>query len=415
MRRNETNKTLKTTRQVELAGSERPPIQNELANKEDPGGQSDSDRSDSDFDQAEYQNRLSYQRRTSETDVETDEEQSKVQQPAEDKNSPRVGHRNDQIKSAHEGVVGKTDSAGFKTNEGRNRQWEEEEVPFQINERRVTWNHGQQASSNSNEITQQDLLVRNGHSLLPGGHVDPYDDSQGIRKNSLCSQPEDDDGILTESGRFIRNMKSPRVRRKHPKDLQPSIHPDSSKKAANGLELPPNTNSNGNQSVKPQDSHRVLKLGFLKKNHEALWDVPGKRSSPDPETLSEPEQKPDGNRQTKPKLKTQRSASIPEISSSHRRSPSPPPDTDQLHPSPLQDLLQRAKEREKDRALGKRVGKTKERTSLKNSPAISASPSPSASEGEREAEGEKSAGSSMISTHGWREGNVDGSDDEKDG
>ncbi|XP_077065092.1 uncharacterized protein plekhg6 isoform X2 [Siphateles boraxobius] len=459
LRRNETNKTLKTTRQVELVRSKRPPVQNELADKvlEDPGGQSDSYRSDSDFDQAECLNRLSHQRRTSETDVETDVEQSKEQQPAEDKNSPRVGYRNDQSISAHEEVVGKTDSAGFKTNERRNRQWEEDEVPFKINERRVTWKHGQQASSNSNEISQQDLLVRNGHSLLPGGHVekngsssqsmpsnsssikplvttptcrasvdsekphlDPYDDSQGIRKNSLCSQPEDDNGILTESGRFIRNMKSPRLRKKHPKNLQPSIHPDSSKKAANGLELPPNTNSNGNQRrasnpcVKPQDSHRVLKLGFLKNNHEAFWNVPEKRSSPDTETLSEPEQKPDGNRQTKPKLKTQRSASIPEISSSHRRGPSPPLDTDQLHPSPPQDLLQRAKEREKERALGKRVGKTKKGSpSLKNPPTISVSPS--ASEGEREAEGEKSAGPRMISTHGWREGNVDGSEDEKEG
>ncbi|KAK7147749.1 hypothetical protein R3I94_010315 [Phoxinus phoxinus] len=412
LRRNETNKTLKTTGQSELVGSDiQTHIQNELADKviEDPGGQSDSDRSDSDFDQAECQNRFSNQIRTSETNVETDVEQSKVQQPAEDKNSPRVGHRNDESKSAHEEDVGKT-----------------------INERRVTWKHEQKGPSNSNEITQQDLLVRNGHSLLPGGHVeknatssqsmpstssstkplettpkcsasvetekpnlDPYDDSQGIKKNSLFGKSDDDDVILTESGRFIRIMKSPRVRRKNPKNVQPSIHPDSSK---NELELPPNTNSNGNQRrasnpyVKPRDLHRVLKLGFLKNNHETLWYLP--------ETFSEPEQKPDGNRQTKPKLKKQRSASIPEISSSHRRSPTPPPDTDQLHLSPLQDLLQRAKDREKP---GKRVGKTKERTSA---PTIS-------SEGEREAEGEKSA--YPIFTYGWREGNVDGSEDEKDG
>ncbi|XP_039550497.1 uncharacterized protein plekhg6 isoform X2 [Pimephales promelas] len=435
LRRNETNKTLKTTRQGELVGSERPPIQNELAEKviEVAGGQSDSDRSDSDIDPAEFVNRVSFHTCPSETDVETDVEQSKVKQPAEDKNSPRVGHRNDPGKSPHEEVVGKTDSAGFKANDGRNRQWEEEEVPFKINERRVTWKH---SSSNSNEITQQDLLVRNGHSLLPDveknatfsqsmpstsssikplvttptcrasvetekPHLDPYDDTQGIRKNSLCSQPEDDNGSLTESGRFIRNVMSPRLRKKHPKNLQPFIHPDTSKKAANGLEVPPNTNFNGNQRrasnpcVKPQDSHRVLKLGFLKNNHEALWN--GRCS---PETLSEPEQKPDGNRQTKPRLKTQRSASIPEISSSRRRSPSPPPEADKLHHSPLQHLLQRAKEREKGTALGKRVGKTKD--FLKNSPTISASPSPSPS-------------ASVISTHGWIEGNVDGSEDEKDG
>ncbi|XP_067305874.1 uncharacterized protein plekhg6 [Pseudorasbora parva] len=449
LRINETNKTLKTTSKTELVGSERPPIQNELTDKviEDPGGQSDSDKSHSDFDYGECVNGLSFHSNRSETDVETDVEQSKVRQPAEDKNSPLVGHRNDQSKLVLEEFVGKTDSAGFKMKEGRNRQWEEEEAPLKkITERRVTWNHGKQA--NSNEITQLDLLVRNGNSLSPGGHVekngtsgqsmpstsssnkapitpptyrasvetgkphlDPYDNSQEIRRSSLHSQPEDDNGILTGSGRFIRIMKSPRLRKRQPNNLQPS---DISKKAANGFELPPNPNSNGNQRrtsnpcIKPQDSHLVLKLGSLKNNHEMLWNVPEKRSSPDPETLSEPEQTPDGKRQTKVKLKTQRSASIPEISSSqssHRRSPSP---DNQLHPSPLQNLLQRAKEREKERALGKRVGRTKEKTfSLNDFPTVSASPSQSPEE-------EKSARPSMISAHGWREGNVDGSEDEKE-
>lgn len=419
MRKKESNKTLKTTNNTELAESERLLIQNKLADKvlEDPGGQSDSDRSHSDFDPAESENRCSFHSSRSETDVETDVEQSKVHQPAEDKNFPPIGHRNDQSKSTHEEVVGKTDSAGFKTEEERNRLWEEEEAPFK--ERRATWKHGQQASSNSSKITQQDLLVRNGHSNKPliatstseetgKPHPDPYNDSEGIRRNSLCSQQEDDNGFLTESGRFIRNVKSPRLRRKNPNNLQPSIPSDTAKKAANGLELCPDTNYNGNQRrasnpcIKPQDSHRVLKLGSLKNNPETLWNVPEKRSSPDPETLSEPEQTPDGNRQTKLKLKTQRSASIPEISS-RRRSLSPPPGTDsQFHPSPLQDLLQRAKEREKGRGLGKRVGKT---FPQQNSP-ISASSSPSASEGEN------SAGPSMISGHGWIEGNVDGSEDE---
>ncbi len=123
------------------------------------------------------------------------------------------------------------------------------------------------------------------------------------------------------------------------------------------------------------------------------------------------------NVQMKPiKLKTQRSASIPEISSSqsslppsHRRSPSPGLDP-QLHPSPLQDVLQRAKERERERGLGNE----RERIFfyLTKFSYCSASPSPSVSEGEREAEREESAVASMISAHGWREGNVDGSEDE---
>ncbi|KAL1259165.1 hypothetical protein QQF64_009742, partial [Cirrhinus molitorella] len=406
LRKNETNKTLKTTRTTKFGESERP-IQDELSAKiiEDPDGQSVSDRSDSDIDQAET---------------------------------------NDQSQGA-----GKTDSAGLQTEEGRNvnygKQLEEEEAASKnISERRVTWKHGQQSSANSNDVTQQDLSVRNqsnGSYTLPSNsasnkfpitygasaetgepmHLDQEDDSQEIRRNSVYSQ-SGDDGFLTASGRFSRKLKSPRIRRRRPNNLQPSLPSDSSRTAVNGLELTSNANDNesqrraSNPCIKPQDSHRVLKLGSLKNNHGTLWNVPEKKMSPDPQIHSEPEQTRFGNFQKKPvKLKTQRSASIPEISSlppSHRRSPSPPPGLDpQLHPSPLQGLLQRAKERERERGLGKREGK-KKTLSLQNSPTASASPSPSVSEGEREAEREESVVPRLISAHGWREGNVDESEDE---
>lgn len=453
---------------TEFGSSERPPIQDELSDKVigDPDGQSVSDRSDSDFDPAESVRLYPLHRRKSETEMLMEEEQSKVQQLPEDRNSPLIGQSNYQSQSAHEEVAAKTNSAGLKTEEAR-KQLEEEEAPSKkISERRVTWNRGRRSSVNSNDVTQQDLPVRNqsneSYLLMPSGdveknstsvqslpstsasnkslittssygataetwepmHQDPDDDSEEIRRNSSYSQSGYDDGLLTESGRFSRKLKSPRFRRKHPNNLQPSVPSDISRTDVNGLELTPNANSNGNQrrssnpSIKPQDSHRVLKLGSLKNNHGTLWNVPEKRLSPDPQTHSEPEQMHDGNVQMKPiKLKTQRSASIPEISSSqsslppsHRRSPSPGLDP-QLHPCPLQDLLQRAKERERERGLGKREGK-KKTLSLQNSSTVSASPSPSVSEGKREAEREESAVASMISAHGWREGNVDGSEDE---
>lgn len=469
LRKNETNKTQKTTSTTQFGGSERPPIQDELSDKVigDPDGQSVSDRSDSDFDPAELVRLYPFHRRKSEAEMLMEEEQSKVQQLPEDRNSPLIGQSNYQSQSAHEEVAAKTNSAGLKIEEGR-KQLEEEEAPSKkISERRVTWKRGRRSSVNSNDVTQQGLPVRNqsngSYFLMPGGdveknstsvqslpstsasnkslittssygataetgepmHQDPDDDSEEIRRNSY-SQSGDDDGFLTESGKFSRKLMSPRFRRKRPNNLQPSVPSDISRTDVNGLELTPNANSSGNQRrssnpcIKPQDSHRVLKLGSLKNNHGALWNVPEKRLSPDPQTHSEPEQMRDGNVQRKPiKLKTQGSASIPEISSSqsslppsHRRSPSPPPGLDlQLHPSPLQDLLQRAKERERERGLGKREGK-KKTLSLQNSPTVSASPSPSASEGEREAEREESAVVSMISAHGWREGNVDGSEDE---
>lgn len=465
MRKNETNKTLETVSTTDFGGSERP-IQDELSDKVmgDPDGQSVSDRSDSDIDTAEHVRLHPFHTRKSETEMLMDVEQSKVQQL--DRNSSLIGQQNDQSQSAHEEVVGKTDTTALKTEEGRNKnyskQLDEEEGLSKISERRVTWKHGRRSSSNSKDVAQQDLPVRNqsngSFSSLPGGdmkkngtssqslpstsapnklpipasaygahgepmHPNQEDDSQEIRRNSLYSQSGDDDQFLTESGRFSRKLKSPRIRRRRPNNVQPSLPSDSSRTTVNGLELTSNAKSNtknqrreSDPSIKSQDSHRVLKLGSLKNNHGTLWNVPEKKLSPVPQTHSEPEQTHDGKVQKKPiKLKKQRSASIPEIRSlppSHRHSPSPPPGLDpQLHPSPLQDLLQRAKEREKERGLGKRKGK-KKTVSLQNSPTISASPSPSVSEGEREAEREESAVPRMISAHGWREGNVDGSEDE---
>lgn len=367
-----------------------------------------------------------------------DVEQSEVPQMTEYRNSPLTAQPNDQSQSAQEEVVENTDTAGLNNEQGRSRnnskQWEDEEAPFKkIEERRVTWTHKQQTSSNSNDATQQELPIRNNLNGT-AGHVDrndtiqfkplittsayeasvetgdPDGDSQGSGRNSLCSQREDDKDSLTESKRFSRKLKSPRIQRRRPNNAQP-----------NGLGSATNANSNQSQKNKPQDSHRVLKLGSLKNNHGTLWYVPEKRS-PTHEMHSEPEQTPEGKRKMKLiKLKTQRSASIPEISipqssippsqissSSLLTAPDPQPPT-----SPLQSVLQRAKEREKERGLGRRLGKEKEKTfSIQNSPTISASPSLSASEGERETEREESAQPRVMSAHGWREGNVDGSEDE---
>lgn len=474
MRTNETNKTLKTTSTSEFGSSERPPIQDELSDKVigDPDGQSVSDRSDSDFDPAELMRLSPFHSSKSEAEMLMEEKQSQVQQLPKDRNSPLIGELNYQSQSAHEEVAAKTNSAALKTEEAR-KQLEVEEAPSKkVSERRVTWKHRRRSSVNSNDITQQDLPVRNqsngSYLLMPGGDVEKNSTSvKSLPSTSASNKPlittslywatteivetmhqdpdddsdlGDDNGLLTESGRFSRKLNSPRFRRKLPNNLQPSIPSDISKTDVNGLELTPNANSNGNQRrgsnsgnglertsnesssgnqirssnscIKPQDCHRVLKLGSLKNIHGALWNVPEKRLSPDTEVHSEPEQMRDRNGQMKPiKVKTQQSSSIPEISSSqsslppsHRRSPSPQPGLDlQLHPSSLQDLLQRAKERERERGQGKREGNKK---SLQNSPTVSAYPSPSVIDGKREAEGP------MISAHGWREGNVDGSEDE---
>ncbi len=178
-------------------------------------------------------------------------------------NSPLIGQSNYQSQSAHEEVAAKTNSAGLKTEEARKQL---EEAPSKkISERRVTWNRGRRSSVNSNDVTQQDLPVRNqsneSYLLMPGGdveknstsvqslpstsasnkslittssmgqlqktwepmHQDPDDDSEEIRRNSSYSQSGIWRWLLTESGRFSRKLKSPRFRRKHPNNLQPSV------------------------------------------------------------------------------------------------------------------------------------------------------------------------------------------------
>ncbi|XP_056331262.1 pleckstrin homology domain-containing family G member 6 isoform X2 [Danio aesculapii] len=388
-----------------------------------PTSQSDSDSDPADSERSTI----------SKSDPQTlmDVEQSEVQQMPDYRSSPFT-EPNDQSQSDYEEVVGRIDSAGLNAEQARSRnnskQWEDEEATLKkIQERRVTWTQKQQTASNSNGVTQQELPKRNnlngpaGHvndtiqplittsahiSSLETGepmHLDPNGDSQGSGRNSLCSQQEDDEDSLTESKRFSRKLKSPRIQRRRPNNaMHDSI-----------------ANSNRSQKNKPQDSHRVLKLGSLKNNPSTLWYVPEKRS-PTQEMHSEPEQTPEGKRKLKLiKLKTQRSASIPEISipqssilpsqvasSSLLTAPNPQPPT-----SPLQSVLQRAKEREKERGLVRRIVKEKQKTfSIQNSPTFSASPTLLASEGEREPESVHVC--SMMSAHGWREGNVDESEDE---
>ncbi|XP_052003357.1 pleckstrin homology domain-containing family G member 5-like isoform X2 [Xyrauchen texanus] len=448
----EANKTLKTTDETELNGLERTLTECELATKVKADSTSQSD-SYSDFHPLKQMESIS----ENGTQTLKEVEKSNVQQVVEGKSSPLIDQQNGLNHSAHGRVAKKDESVltaledskteGRKRSNSNGKQWEDGDAPFKkITERRVTWN--------SKNITQRDLLVKNQsnipQSLLTSGHTEindtfsqptpstslsnKYQTQYGViaeidlhlqdeetKRKSLYSQSEEDDGFLTESGMFSRKMKSPRLRRKRPNNSQPSVSPDSSRMDSGedgSLDFAPKTNSDVNQprdsnpSIKPQDTYRVLKLGSLKNNQSVLWQVPEVRPSPDLQTPFKHEQTDDGNLQTKPKLKGQRWTSIQNPSSflpDHRLSPSPPPGLDhQLHPSPLQDLLQRAKEREKERGFGKREGKAKGSTfSLQNSPTLSASPIPSASDGEREVEEEESGVRSMIYAWSWREGNVD--------
>nr|XP_055067724.1 pleckstrin homology domain-containing family G member 5 isoform X1 [Misgurnus anguillicaudatus] len=374
LRKNEANKTLKTTDDTELNGSERPPTQNELTNqvKEDSNGQSESDNDSSPFIET-------YLKEIDRISINGTQTENEVEQ------------------KAHEGLAEK---------EGRNRktskQWEEGELSLtKFTERRVTWNHAPQTLLPDKPVIKNGILgqltprtdLSNDPLTNTPAQPDPNNGSQENRRDTLYSQSSEDDQFSKETGKFFRNVGSPRLRRHRPGNLQPLVPNDSSGKYSDAKEPLEMTQNNGNQrkasnaSIKPQDTHRVLKLGSIKNNNGVIWNDTLEKSSSDPRTISKPDA------ETKPKLKAQRSVSVTEISFSQISSnPSPPPSQDSLvPPSPLQHLLQRAKQREKEHGLGKRETKAKVRNySFQYYPAFSVSPSPLASEGNRETEEDQS-------------------------
>ncbi|MCJ8728627.1 hypothetical protein PDJAM_G00006620 [Pangasius djambal] len=149
-----------------------------------------------------------------------------------------------------------------------------------------------------------------------------------------------------------------------------------------------------NTSSKTQD-HLVLKMGSVKQNRGVFWHVPAERLSESESEL--PEETPNQNSQKIPKMKTQRSESLPELPF-----------------SPLQGLLNRAKERERERGIAKTEGKHLEKTSLQSSNTVCAAPSPSPSEGEKEAAAEERepVRSRWYDSHTGTETTVESSDND---
>lgn len=283
-------------------------------------------------------------------------------------------------------------------------------------ERRVTWNHKLQSHKNSSAFPQQDSLQTNNsngthhllgsrlkensaprqsssrQALLPSKFVpsesaisDAQEPSQtpDQRQDSQSPVLRDENESLSESWTFTRKLKSPRLRRKRPMNFQPSAPLQDSRRMSADVESLtsfPNKNANSvsasdetlnvrrpsNTSSKPQE-HLVLTLSSVTQNRGVFWN----------ERLSESEceltkETCKRNSKQKPKVKTQRSESLPELKS-----------------SPLQGLLNRAKERERERGIAKREGKHLKKTSHKSSSTVHTTPPPSPSEGEKEAAAEE--------------------------
>lgn len=272
--------------------------------------------------------------------------------------------------------------------------------------------------------------------------------NQETRRNSSYSE-SDEMETLKESWVLSKNLKSPGLQRRRPvSTLQDPLtqtfnkdsrepSPASNSSSNNDSDYNLNTKRNSIPSGQSSNSHRVLKLGSLKPNQGMFWSIHD-IVSPDPQlnsTLSESEL-PDLNKRSK--LKSQRSTSIPNISTEggHEtllpsRSMSTLPqihDTEfntsghnlNGHSSLLEGLLERAKEKERD---GSKKDRNVRTTNLSSrcpppSPSFSTPPSPSPSDGDRETEsGEKEVEltrhrASTVS-EGWKEQLVDEDDDEK--
>uniref|UniRef100_A0A674EV98 Pleckstrin homology domain containing, family G (with RhoGef domain) member 6 n=1 Tax=Salmo trutta TaxID=8032 RepID=A0A674EV98_SALTR len=309
------------------------------------------------------------------------------------------------------------------------------------------------------QMESQGLLSQGGRATSTRRNSAPQSVEQQAMRNLWLTQSGEEEA-LAESLRFSRKLNSPRLRRRRPINTEQTAAPQMSQSGSDSsgmAQSAPRTNSSSNSdsdckqklrgsyqhnsgsSGQSSDSHLVLKLGSLKMNRGVFWDMPAEKEfSPEPHAFSDPELPKDipkekENTPKRPKLKTQRSASIPDIilqegysslltsakPSNARIAHSPPPGLDPyLHPSPLESILNRAKERRKDR--GRREGKGKSPTfrtwALPPSPSFSTTPSQSPSEGDRETEWEEVELVRRLVpsvNQGWIEERVDGDEEEE--
>ncbi|XP_036394016.1 uncharacterized protein plekhg6 isoform X2 [Megalops cyprinoides] len=246
---------------------------------------------------------------------------------------------------------------------------------------------------------------------------------QGSRRDSCHSQSGEE--FLTDTWRFSRKLNSPRLRRRRPITGQQSPPPQMVRKGSLDSGQAMFTLNRNSSSNSDSDSHQILQgvahlsaqtphspstlnQGSLRVNRGVFWIGPLQRVSPDPRTFSEPElsmSAPRQSSQKKARLKTQRSASIPDIvvpdllttpgwsSAASIPQSSQPQGGPQPRTSSLEDILERARGRgrgqegEKAKA-GRRP--TRNLLALDCLPFSSLSTPPSPSEGERETKPEDS-------------------------
>ncbi|XP_058503764.1 uncharacterized protein plekhg6 [Solea solea] len=275
--------------------------------------------------------------------------------------------------------------------------------------------------------------------LLRKGHSQSV--NEDIRRRSSHSA---DMKASSEVWGVSKDLKTPRLQRRRPVSVHQGLFTQTSRQYGSAQTWTAASNSSSNSdsdynlknkrnsvpSGQNTDSLRVLKLGSLKPN-QGMFGYMHDRDTSDPVTFSESEL-PNLNLQNK--MKTQRSASIPNImiegghglrlhSSSLYTLPQeqdiPFPNPGHC-PSRLEGLLERAKVRVRDRDglnPGRNVKKTNSRPYPPPSPSFSNTPSPSPSEGDRDTEWEEEEVELMrhralTVSQGWKEQLVDGDEHE---
>lgn len=302
----------------------------------------------------------------------------------------------------------------------------------------------------SSQPTYQ-LTISSKFSIVPeeGGTSTKTDsDSQPVNEDTwrnLSHSHSGDMELSPNAWSFSQNLQSPGLRKRRPFStyLGPSTQtstqsfhdsgPALSASFSNSVsDYNPNTARNFAPSEQSLNSQRVLKLGSLKLNQEILWNPRDRVQSPQTsESLHL------NFYEKLAKIKSQRSVSIPNTITeqvyeirphssslytlSQEKGIQFPMSKSNGHPSPLEGLLERAKERLRDRDGLKRDRNLKtahlRSRYLPPSPSFSTTPSPSLSDGDRDTEWEEEVElmrhRALTVSEGWKEQLVDADDDDK--
>lgn len=262
--------------------------------------------------------------------------------------------------------------------------------------------------------SQQELVTRK--------DSDPV--NPGKRRNSSVSLLGDTE--TSQQAWASKNLKSPSVQRRRPI----STKPPPSQMSTQGWEQTlnnssSNSSSNCNPKIKRNSlptymSYRSSSQRALKRHSQSSNpDMFGRDSlSHDPQAFSESEL-PD----RKSKMRTHRSSSTSTVNTeggarlrlpSRRLKTSSQAEGD--YPSPLQGLLERAKDREKERGGLKKDKNVKKANLRSGRPPRPATPSPPCSDGDRDTEWEEvevTRPRALTVSEGWKEQLVDGDEDEQ--